>query len=136
MIAENWRLERSRYMILGSRCTKCDAYFFPTKILCGKCHNDEFLEEYQYDEKCKLVEWTRISDPTNGFTLSAPYHYGVVELEHGVKISVQITSVLDEEKLVPGAPMRLEFRRLFEGGPEGILVYGFKARPLSKNSIR
>ena len=132
LIAENWRLEKSRYALLGGQCTKCNIHFFPVKKLCTKCHSDENISEYHFNSEGKLVEWTRILEATSGFELQTPYYYGIIELDHGVRVSTQITSVTDESILEPGLPVNMVFRKLFEGGEEGVITYGFKAEPISK----
>ena len=129
LIAENWRLERARYALVGNHCTKCDVYFFPTKPLCVKCHTGEDLVEHTFSDKGKLIEWTQIQEPTGGFELMAPFFYGIVELDHGVRVSCQLTCV-SEDKLEYNMPIRMVFRKLFEGGREGIITYGLKAEPV------
>lgn len=130
LVAENWRLEQSRYAIVGIHCKKCDAFLFPKMALCSKCHEAENIEEYFFSNKGTLIQWTIIHAATRGFEISTPYYYGIVELEHGVKVSTQITGVNESKKLKKGMPIEMVFRKLFEDGNQGILTYGFKAQPI------
>jgi uncharacterized OB-fold protein len=41
-----------------------------------------------------------------------------------------VTDVVDLEALVPGAEVRLEFRRVQADGEAGVLFYGHKAVPV------
>ncbi|MFV2013942.1 MAG: Zn-ribbon domain-containing OB-fold protein [Candidatus Heimdallarchaeota archaeon] len=129
LVAENWRLEKSRYAMVGSHCKKCDVFYFPNAKICNKCGVHE-LHDHKYTGKGKLVEWTKITEPARGFEMFAPIYYAIVELEEGIKIAVQLASVKDEEKLVPGANTEMVFRRLFTDGDQGIVTYGFKAKPI------
>ncbi|MHA2250580.1 MAG: Zn-ribbon domain-containing OB-fold protein [Candidatus Kariarchaeaceae archaeon] len=129
LVAENWRLERSRYAIVGNRCKDCQIYYFPGKQICVKCNSEE-LNEYHFSGRGKIVEWTKIHDPARGFELYTPLYYGIIKLEEGVKISVQFTSVEDERELEPGKETKMVFRKLFEDGDQGIVTYGFKAAPV------
>ena len=130
LVAENWRLEQARYKMLGSHCSGCDGYHFPMKQLCLKCKTDENLKEYAFKGTGKLVEWTRIYEAARGFEGVAPYYYAIIELDEGIRVSTQLTSVFDETILEPGKPIKMVFRRLFQDGKEGLLTYGFKAEPV------
>lgn len=129
LVAENWRLEQARYTLRGSHCEACNGYHFPRKELCLNCKSSSDLKDYIFKGKGKLVEWTRIYEPSRGFEGEAPYFYCIVELEEGIRLSTQITGVVDESKLDVDMPIKMVFRKLFQDGPEGLLTYGFKATP-------
>ncbi len=115
--------------MVGSHCKKCDMYYFPNSQICNKCGIDE-LHNHKYTGKGKLVEWTKITEPARGFEMFAPIYYAIVELEEGIRTAVQLTSVKDEKKLVPGTKTEMVFRKLFSDGEQGIVTYGFKAKPI------
>ncbi|MHA2098639.1 MAG: Zn-ribbon domain-containing OB-fold protein [Candidatus Kariarchaeaceae archaeon] len=127
LVAENWRLERSRYQMYGSQCAGCDTYYFPTAKICNKCGSQD-LNGYEFTGKGKLVEWTKITEPARGFEMYAPIYYSIIELEEGIRTAVQLTSVTDESKLTSGKKTEMVFRKLFTDGEQGIVTYGFKAR--------
>ena len=129
LVAENWRLEKSRYHLLGNHCKTCDIYYFPISRICNGCNSNE-LETHVYSGKGKLIEWTKIMEPARGFEMFAPIYYGIVELEEGIKTSVQLCSVIDESKLKQGTETQMVFRKLFTDGEQGIVTYGFKAKPI------
>ncbi|MDH5401993.1 MAG: Zn-ribbon domain-containing OB-fold protein [Candidatus Heimdallarchaeota archaeon] len=128
LVAENWRLERSRYLLVGNKCTECEKYYFPNVQICTDC-NISKLDEYVFSGKGKLIEWTKIYEVAKGFELFAPLYYGIIELEEGVRVAAQITEVTDDTKLIPGIKTQMVFRKLFEDGSQGVLTYGFKAEP-------
>ncbi|MCY3414074.1 MAG: Zn-ribbon domain-containing OB-fold protein [Candidatus Heimdallarchaeota archaeon] len=129
LVSENWRLEGARYNLVGSHCTSCDTYHFPKKMVCLKCKNSDSLQDYTFENKGTLVEWTQIFEAAKGFENRAPYYFGIVELKEGIRISCQLTSVFDEKQLEPGSKVSMVFRKLFEDGDEGLVTYGFKAVP-------
>lgn len=130
LVAENWRLEQSRYAVVGTHCEGCTKYYFPIQEICLGCNTDEHLERYVFKGSGKLIEWTKIYDVASGFELYTPIYYGIIELDEGVKISVQLTGISDEEDLEPGMKTEMEFRKLYEDGKQGVVTYGFKARPI------
>ncbi len=130
LVAENWRLEKARYALVGNFCKKCLGYHFPKKQLCLRCKTSEHLEEYKFKHEGKLLEWTKIYDPAKGFDFAGPYYYCIVELEEGIKITTQLKYVTDEGRLKYGMKVKLVFRRLFSHGNEGLNTYGFKAVPV------
>ena len=130
LIAENWRLERARYALIGSHCKGCDTYHFPKKQLCLKCKCEDDHVEYKFSGKGTLVEWTQIHEPARGFELMSPYFYAIIELEEGIRITAQVTSVPEGRELVHGIKVEMVFRKLFQDGDEGLVTYGFKAKPI------
>ena len=115
--------------MVGSKCDKCGKYYFPTKAICINC-NSESLNEHLFEGTGKLLEWTKIYEPSRGFEIYAPIYYGIIELEEGIKTSVQLTSIIDESKLKYGMKTQMVFRKLFSDGEQGIVTYGFKAQPV------
>jgi hypothetical protein len=123
-----WRESKYRYRLIGSKCSKCGAVYFPRRSLCVKCGNRK-LEECKLSEKGKLLSFTVIRDDApSGFERQTPYIVGLVELENGIKILTQIVDVFPED-LEAGMPVEMVFRKVKEGGVDGIIEYGFKFRP-------
>lgn len=131
LVAENWRLEGARYKIIGTHCKGCNGYHFPMKKLCLKCKSDENLSEYIFKGVGKIIEWTKIHEPAIGFQDISPYYYAIIEMEEGIRMSTQLTTVYtDEDKIKVGTKIEMVFRKLFQHGDEGIITYGFKAEPI------
>jgi len=43
--------------LLGSRCSACQAYFFPKRYLCPHCHKDGTMEEIRLSNKGTLYTY-------------------------------------------------------------------------------
>lgn len=115
--------------MVGNQCNKCKIYYFPNVKICNNCDGDD-LHLHEFSGKGKLVEWTKITEPARGFEMYAPIYYGIVELDEGIRTAVQLTSIKDETKLKPGTKTEMVFRKLFTDGEQGIVTYGFKAKPV------
>jgi uncharacterized OB-fold protein len=64
-----------------------------------------------------------------GFAEFAPYVVALVKLEEGPLIAAQLTDVNEGEAAI-GLPVEMCTRRLCDDGQKGIVVYGYKFRPL------
>ena len=115
--------------MVGSKCDDCGKYYFPAKVICISC-NSESMQEHLFEGTGKLLEWTKIYEPSRGFEIYAPIYYGIVELEEGIRTSTQLTAIVDENKLKYGMKTQMVFRKLFSDGEQGIVTYGFKAQPI------
>jgi len=76
-----------------------------------------------------VVTWTVIRNPPKDFERYAPYVVALVELDDGVRILTQLTDVSPEE-VSKGMRVEAVFRRVKEDGAEGLILYGYKFRPV------
>ena len=74
--------------VLARRCTKCSEIHLATVYFCKKCGNKEF-EDDVINGKGKIVTYTIMTEPPEGFEEFAPYAWAVMELDDasGVRIS-------------------------------------------------
>ena len=123
-----WRETRYRYRLIGERCTGCGAVYFPRNAVCLECGSTD-LEEHKLADKGKIVTWTVVRNPPEGYEKYAPYVVALVELDDGVQV---LSQVVDVEPGEVEAGMRVEaaFRRVREDGDSGIIEYGYKFRPV------
>ena len=126
--ARAWRDYPQRYRLEAGRCKKCSKVFFPPRQICDKCGNRDF-ETFRLAPHGKIATYTVIRTPSKEFSDQAPFALGIIEMEEGVRLMAQIAEV-DFEELSVGMPVRLEFRRLYEEGCEGLINYGHKAVPI------
>ncbi|RLJ07789.1 MAG: transcriptional regulator [Candidatus Aenigmatarchaeota archaeon] len=119
-----WRLQKSRYNLIGSRCKTCGSLYFPPRQLCPRCRSKGQLEDYRFSGKGKIVSWTIIRAAPEGFEDQAPYAVAIIELEEGVKVPGQLVGRPDGIEI--GKPVRAVFRRITEDGPAGLIHYGLK----------
>jgi uncharacterized OB-fold protein len=81
-----------------------------------------------FSGKGRVYSYTTVLSAPEGFAEQAPYRIALVELDEGPLVTAQLTD-LDGE---PEIGMRVEMvtRKLRTDGEEGIIVYGYKFRPL------
>ena len=78
----------------------------------------------------KVYSFTVVADPPAGFERNAPYAVALVQLDEGPMVTAQLTD-LGEQKVEIGMPVEMVTRRIRSDGDErGMLVYGYKFRPV------
>ncbi len=73
---------------------------------------------------------TQVREAPAGFESQAPYQLALVQLEDGSLITAQLTDY-DEDAQI-GDPVEMVTRKLTTEGERGMIVYGYKFRPLIK----
>ncbi len=127
-LASNWRLREQRYQLIGNVCLNCGAKYFPPRQVCTVCHGTEF-EPYQFSGKGELYSFTTLRQGPAGFENYTPYSVGMIKLDEGPMVEAMLTDVNDDE-LEIGMRMEMVTRRIREEGERGILIYGYKFRPV------
>ncbi len=77
----------------------------------------------------KIISWSFIRVPPEGFSDQAPYPIAVVELEEGNKICSQIVD-WQEGSLTVGQKVKTVVRRTIETTQDGVIPYGIKVKPI------
>jgi uncharacterized OB-fold protein len=75
-----------------------------------------------------LYSFTTLTEVPDGYEDQAPYILGLVKLDDGVMVTAQITDV--DEELSIGDRVEMVTRKLTTEGTRGMIVYGYKFRPL------
>ncbi len=125
--ARYWREIPQRYRYEAGKCAKCGKTFFPPRLVCSKCRGTEF-ETVVLPPEGTVETFTVIRVAPTGFGDEAPYVVGVVALPNGVRVTAQITDCKHEDLKI-GDKVRIEFRRLNQDGPAGVIAYGYKFVP-------
>ncbi len=126
-LARNWRLREQRYQLIGNRCVKCGAKYFPPRQVCTECRSTEF-EAYQFNGRGELYSYTTLNQAPAGFESQAPYSIGMVKLDEGPMVEAQLTDV-NPDDLQVGMRVEMVTRKLREEGEAGPIIYGYKFRP-------
>lgn len=126
-IPRHWRESPERYRMEAAKCRKCETILFPARLICPDCGNRKF-DKIKLSGKGKLLTYTIIRTPPEGFEDWAPYAVGIVEMEEGVRVMGQITDC-DTENLKTGDKMISKFRRMNEEGKTGLIMYSYKFVP-------
>ena len=106
----------------------------PVNKLCPKCsHNAK--APYTFSGKGEIYSFTTVRDAPAGFEEYAPYAVALIKLEEGPLVTAQLTDWHDKPPEI-GTPVEMVTRRLRQDGPEerGIIVYGYKFRPVLQKS--
>jgi Predicted nucleic-acid-binding protein containing a Zn-ribbon len=68
-----------------------------------------------------------------GYESGLPYAVGIIKLDEGPMVESQLTDVNPAELKV-GQRMEMVTRKLREHGEEGLIVYGYKFRPVANGN--
>ena len=126
--ARSWRAYPQTYRLEAARCKGCQKAFFPPRQICSKCGSREF-ESFRMGYDGTVLTHTVIRTPGDQFQGQAPFAVGIVEMDEGPRVTVQIVDVPLEEIKV-GMKVKLEFRRIYDEGHGGVIEYGHKAVPV------
>ncbi len=127
-ISRHWRLQQQRYGLVGEICPHCEEKIFPPRDVCPNCAQ-EAKTPYVFSGKGEVFSYTTVYDPPEGYEGNAPYTVALIKLEEGPLVTAQLTDV-DNGKVEIGVPVEMVTRKLREDGERGMLVYGYKFRPV------
>jgi uncharacterized OB-fold protein len=124
-----WRIKNQRYALVGEVCPHCDAKLFPPRDVCPHCGQDA-KTKFTFSGRGEVYSFTTISDAPAGYEENAPYTVALVKLNEGPVVTAQLTD-LGEQPVEIGMPVEMVTRRIRQDGDnQGILVYGYKFRPV------
>ena len=128
-IPRHWRLKKQRYALVGEVCPHCEAKIFPPRDVCPHC-SGEAKTPYQFSGQGEVYSYSVMNDAPAGFEENVPYTVAVVKLAEGPMVTAQLTD-LGAEPVKIGMPVEMVTRRIrSDGNDRGMLVYGYKFRPL------
>lgn len=127
-VSRNWRLQSQRYRMEGLRCEQCGAVIFPARAHCPQCAGESFAS-LALRGLGEVYSFTQVHDAPAGFEHDAPFFLALVQLDEGPLVTAQLTDV-ERETVHIGMPVEMVTRKLREDGERGMLVYGYKFRPL------
>ena len=127
-ISRHWRLQQQRYGLIGEICPHCEEKIFPPRDVCPNCAQ-EAKTPYVFSGKGEVFSYTTVYDAPEGYEGNAPYTVALIKLEEGPLVTAQLTDV-DNGKVEIGTPVEMVTRKLREDGERGMLVYGYKFRPV------
>ncbi len=131
-ISRHWRLRQQRYALVGEVCPHCQVKIFPPRDICPDCGQEARLE-FAFSGRGEVYSYTTVMDAPTGHEQNAPYTVALIRLEEGPMVTAQLTD-LGNQPVEIGMPVEMVTRRLREDGERGMLVYGYKFRPLLQTS--
>ncbi|MCC6148566.1 MAG: Zn-ribbon domain-containing OB-fold protein [Anaerolineaceae bacterium] len=128
-IPRHWRINPQRYELIGEECPHCKIKIFPPRDVCPNC-GGEAKEEYTFSGRGEVYSFTTLYDGPAGFEEMTPYTVALVKLEEGPVVTAQLTD-LGSTGVEIGMPVEMVTRRIRSDGDErGMLIYGYKFRPV------
>ncbi|NPV75179.1 MAG: Zn-ribbon domain-containing OB-fold protein [Anaerolineae bacterium] len=128
-IPRHWRIKSQRYGLVGEVCPHCEIKIFPPRDVCPNC-GGEAKEEYIFSGRGEVYSFTSLYDGPAGFEETTPYTVALIKLEEGPVVTAQLTDLGDASVEI-GMPVEMVTRRIRSDGDErGMLIYGYKFRPL------
>jgi hypothetical protein len=127
-ISQHWRLKQQRYALVGEVCPHCDVKIFPPRDICPDCGKDA-KTLYQFSGRGEIYSYSTVHQAPAGYEENAPYTVALVRLDEGPMVSAQLTD-LGDKSLEIGMPVEMVTRKLRSEGDRGMLVYGYKFRPV------
>jgi len=128
-VARHWRLKKQRYALVGEVCPNCEVKIFPPRDVCPDC-GGEAKDLYTFSGRGEVYSYTTVYDAPAGYEENAPYTVALVKLDEGPMITAQLTD-MDGKNISIGTKVEMVTRKLRDDGDErGMLVYGYKFRPM------
>ena len=121
-LAKHWRLKPQRYRLEGARNQQTGAVAFPPPAV---PHSDD--EPFALSGKGEIWSFTQIEQGADDF--GGPYLMAMIKLVEGPTITAQLTDV-DMADVRIGQPVEMVTRKLRDLGPDGLIIYGYKFRPI------
>jgi len=97
----------SEKKLMAAQCKECGAKFLPPRPICTGCYSKD-LDWIQLGTRGKLVAYTIIYVAPQKFQPFAPYAYGILELEDGLRLPGMIREV-EREKIKIGMKLEVIF---------------------------
>jgi uncharacterized OB-fold protein len=127
-VIRNWRIREQRYRLVGEVCGKCGVKIFPPRDICPECEGPA-KTPFAFSGRGEVYSYSTVYNAPRGFEEFAPYTVALVRLEEGPLVTAQLTDV-DADRLRIGMPVEMVTRKVQSGGDEGVVVYGYKFRPV------
>lgn len=131
-IPRHWRLKKERYSLIGEICPHCDSKIFPPRDICPDCGEDA-KTTYKFSGRGEVYSFTTVYQAPAGHEENAPYPVAIVQLEEGPLVTAQLTDI-GEDPIEIGTQVEMVTRKLQTQGERGMLVYGYKFRPVMANA--
>lgn len=89
-------------------------------------------EQFTFAGTGEIVSYTTLQEPPESFEEQAPYILALVKLDEGPTVTGQLTDV--EGAVQIGDRVEMVTRKLMTEGAKGMIVYGYKFRPVLPRS--
>ena len=93
--------------LMAAKCMRCGTMYLPPRPMCSNCYSKNLVWT-QLKLRGKLATYTVIHIAPELFQNMAPYAYGIVELENGLRLPGIIKNI-EHEKLKVGIDLAVDF---------------------------
>jgi len=132
-IPQFWRLQHQNYRLVGEECTRCGSKLFPPRDVCPECQQPAY-EPYTFSGRGEVYSHTTVRNAPEGYGEYIPYAVALVKLEEGPLITAQLTDVSPDDVTI-GMPVEMVTRKIREFGDDGVILYGYKFRPVLQKAV-
>jgi len=126
-----WRVRNQRLGLVGEICPRCGAKLFPPRDVCPECSGPA-KESFTFSGRGEVYSFSTVYNAPEGYEQYAPYTVALIRLEEGPLVTAQLTD-LDNEEVRIGMPVEMVTRKITEDGEDGVILYGYKFRPVLKS---
>jgi uncharacterized protein len=126
-LAKHWRQRASRYRLEGQRHRTSGEVRFPPAQTLGE--STELWEPYALSGVGTVFSFTVVRQPPAGYEQQSPYIVALVKLAEGPLITAQLSDC-DADHITIDMQVEVITRRLRDLGPDGLIIYAYKFRPL------
>ncbi len=89
-------------------------------------------ERFTFAGTGEVYSFTTLTEPPEGFDEQAPYTLALIRLDEGPLVTAQLTDL--DNPVAIGDRVEMVTRKLTTEGPKGMIIYGYKFRPLLRRS--
>jgi uncharacterized protein len=126
-LAKHWRLKGARYRLEGERNLATGEVRFPAQSALNR--ETDTWETVALSGRGEVWSFSVVRQVPTGFEQFAPYPVALVKLEEGPFVTAQLTDCAEDDLSI-GMPVEMATRRLGDTGEDGLLLYGYKFRPV------
>lgn len=126
-IAKHWRNRAARYRLEGQRNNATGELRFPPQP--PALGDDATWEPAVLSGRGEIYSFSVLRQAPAGFEAATPYPVALVRLVEGPLITAQLTDCAEDDLRI-GQKVEMVTRKLADSGPDGVLIYGYKFRPL------
>lgn len=127
-VSQHWRLNQQRYQLMGEECPSCSVKIFPPRDVCLEC-NAPAKELFELTGLGEIYSYSTVYNAPHGFGYAVPYMVALVKLDEGPIVTAQLTD-MDFDEVEIGMSVEMVTRKLRTDGDEGMIMYGYKFRPI------
>lgn len=127
-IPRHWRLKSQRYALIGEVCGHCQSKLFPPRDVCPECGTPA-KTPFTFSGRGEVFSFSTVYQAPASHEEQAPYTVALIKLAEGPMLTAQLTDV-DRDQIKIGMPVEMATRVLQSNGDRGMIVYGYKFRPI------